>query len=480
MSVTTGGETRQDLRKDAVGVAHIVFFVVAAAAPLTAVVGASPAAFAFGNGPGVPGTYLLVGLLYAVFSVGFTAMNRFVGSAGGFYAYIANGLGRPAGLACAFVTLATYLAIEIAVVGLFGFFGNTIMVSAGGPEIHWFVYAVVLMAAVYICGARNIEFSGRVLGLCMIAEIAILGLLGVAVLIGGGGPEGVSLKPYGPGAVFSSGFGVALVFVVASFIGFEATVIFGEEARDPKRTIARATYWAVGIIALFYAFASWAVAVHYGPSQIAQQAADHASTLYLTAVQARLGAVAGIVMNVLLITSLFACTLSFHNTINRYLFALGREGIASSHVARTHDLHQSPYVAGIVQTAVLFVATLLFVLAKASPYDVVFAWMSTFASLGILMVQIVVSGAVITFFRNNRRGIGLWPALIAPALSALGLAACLVTMIANLALVSGSDSLAIDGLPVALVLIGIAGYLFALWIRRARPAVYENLGRSFG
>lgn len=28
-------------------------------------------------------------------------------------------------------------------------------------------------------------------------------------------------------------------------------------------------------------------------------------------------------MNVLLITSLFACILSFHNTLNRYFFATG-------------------------------------------------------------------------------------------------------------------------------------------------------------
>ncbi|HAE50978.1 MAG TPA: amino acid permease, partial [Tistrella mobilis] len=81
------------LRRDAVGVSHIVFFVLAAAAPLTAVVGASPAAFAFGNGAGVPGTYLLVGALYLLFAAGFTAMNRFVGSAGGFYPFIAAGLG---------------------------------------------------------------------------------------------------------------------------------------------------------------------------------------------------------------------------------------------------------------------------------------------------------------------------------------------------------------------------------------------------
>src|SRR6185295_9272170 len=60
------------LRKDALGVPQIVFFVVAAAAPLTAVVGVTPAAFTLGNGPGVPMTFLLVGVLYLVFSAGFT------------------------------------------------------------------------------------------------------------------------------------------------------------------------------------------------------------------------------------------------------------------------------------------------------------------------------------------------------------------------------------------------------------------------
>src|SRR6185295_17662320 len=71
------------LRKDALGVPQIVFFVVAAAAPLTAVVGVTPAAFMLGNGPGVPLTFLLVGGLYLLFSAGFTAMSGLVGSAGG-------------------------------------------------------------------------------------------------------------------------------------------------------------------------------------------------------------------------------------------------------------------------------------------------------------------------------------------------------------------------------------------------------------
>jgi len=470
------------LRKGAVGVAHIVFFVVAAAAPLTTVVGVSPAAFAFGNGPGVPGTYLLVGLLYIVFSIGFTAMNRFVGTAGGFYAYITNGLGRPAGVAGAFVALATYNAIDIAVLGLFGFFSNNIVVSAGGPDIHWAIYAAAMIAAVQVCGARDIEFSGRVLGTCMIAEIAILALLGMAILFGIGGraPEGVSISAFGPQAILGPGFGVALIFVVASFIGFEATAIFGEEAYDPKRTVARATYLAVAIIAIFYAFSTWTITPHYGPSGIAQQATDNASTLYPAAVKSRLGPLAYAIMNGLLLTSLFACALSFHNTINRYLFALGREGVAWAGFASTHRDHQSPHIAGSAQTLVALVVVALFALARLHPYDVVFAWTSTFASIGILLVQILVSLSVIAFFRKESRDVSVLDSLVAPAASAAGLAGCLAMMIANLALISGSESIVVDSFPVLIVAIGVAGYAYAIWIRRTRPTIYANLGRAFG
>lgn len=164
-------------------------------------------------------------------------MNRYIGSAGGFYPCVANGLGRPAGVAAAFIALATYNAIDVAVYGLFGFFANDIVKTAGGPDVHWLVYSTVLAALVFFCGSRSIEFSGKVLGVCMTAEIAILLLLGIAVLISGGGPEGISVVAFGPKAIFTRGLGVALVFVIASFIGFEATAIFGKRRRLTTRQL---------------------------------------------------------------------------------------------------------------------------------------------------------------------------------------------------------------------------------------------------
>lgn len=470
-----------ELKRGAIGVSHIVFFVVAAAAPLTVVVGVSPAAFAFGNGAGTPATYLLVGLLYLVFSVGFTAMSRFVGagSAGGFYPYISSGLGRPSGVSAAFIAIATYTAIDISVFGLFGFFMNDMVKTAGGPEIHWLIYDLALAAVVFLCGMRNVEFSGKLLGVCMVGEMAIIVLFGVAVLIGGG-PEGFAPSAFGASAVFTPGLGISLVFVVTSFVGFEATAIFGEEAREPKRTIARATYLAVVLIAVFYAFATWAIAVHYGPSKIAAEAGANTATLYLSAVESRLGSAAALIMKLLLVTSMFACALSFHNTINRYFYALGREGVAWAGLARTHLRHQSPYVAGVAQTVMTVGVCALFASLGQDPYAVVFAWMGTFASLGILALQVLVSLAVIAFFARDARGVGLWTRLVAPVLGIAGLVACLGFMIANLALVSGSESIIVESFPVMIVAIGVIGLLFAGWIRSTRPAVYDSLGRAFG
>jgi amino acid transporter len=477
--MSMAGQSPNKLRREAVGVAHVVFFVVAAAAPLTAVVGVTPAAFAFGNGPGVPGTFLLVGVLYLLFSVGFTTMNRFVASAGGFYPYITAGLGRPLGVAGALIALATYSAIDIAVYGMFGFFSNAIVTSHGGPDVAWWIFAFGLGAAVYLCGKRNIAFSGTVLGVCMIAEIAILLLLGATILMTGGGPEQISVAPFGPRAIFSSGFGVALVFVVSSFIGIEATVIFGEEARDPVRTIPKATYISVLLIAIFYAFSTWAISIYYGPSRILAEATSNTATLYLNAIDGLLGPVMAMAMNVLLITSLFACALSFHSTINRYLFAIGREGLVWSGFARTHRDHESPHVAGAVQTVMALGATASFALTKQDPYTVVFAWMGTFASLGILVIQVMVSIAVIVFFSKKTHGIGIWHRLIAPALSAAGLGACLILMASNLALVSGSDSRIVNSFPSLLALIGAVGFGFAIWVRSRRPKIYAMLGRAF-
>lgn len=87
----------------------------------------------------------------------------------------------------------------------------------------------------------------------MAAEFLIVLLLDLAIVIKGcgqGGSTGLSLSAFSPSALTSGSLAIALLFNSASFIGFEATTIYSEEAREPQRTVPRATYVAVLTIGL--------------------------------------------------------------------------------------------------------------------------------------------------------------------------------------------------------------------------------------
>lgn len=469
-----------NLRPDALGVRHIVFFVVAAAAPLAVIVGVTPYAFAYGNGSGVPLTFVVVGALYILFAVGYTAMAAHMGGAVSFYPYIARGLGKRMGVGGAFASLASYVAVELMAMSLFGIYFSDFIQQRTGIHVPWLVSCLLLNVVVTAAGMRNVEFSGKILGTLMICEVALLGLLSAAILIAGGGPEGITLHGFGPEALTSgdSNLGVALVFVVSSFIGFEATAIFGEEARNPKRTIPVATYVAVLVIAGFYALCTWTISLYYGPSNIVQAATSNFTNLYGDVMQTQLGGFFVLALQVLMLTSLLACVLSFHNTVNRYLWVIGKERVFSARFAQTHPRHQSPHFAGGIQFMVITAAVALFAVMGFDPTKVV-GWCSAFTAVGILIMQILLSVSVVRFFAADHRGVSMWRRALAPTLSAITLLACLILMVQHIDYVSGSESVIVKGFPVIIVAIVIAGYGYATMLKRKRPEIYHELVADF-
>lgn len=464
------------LQKDSTGAGHIVFFVIAAAAPLTAVVGATPAAFAFGNGAGLPGTFIVAGLIYLLFGASFTMMTRMCGSAGGFYGYIGHSLGWATGVGGAFVAIVAYTAIQTAIYGLFSYFVAAKLMLIG-LDVPWWGVAIACVGLVHWCGARDIAFSGRLLGVLMLGEVLILLALDIAILAHTG-REGLEFSSFTPGAVGASGIGISLVFVIASYVGFEATTIFSEEARDPARTIPRATYIAVLFITLFYALSTWAMVQFHGAAHIGDAARANPGELYFAASRLLLGGWPTLAMETLLLTSLFASQLAFHNTITRYLFALARDGLIFKAFARTHPRFRSPHVASMAQSLSAIVLILIFAVIGADPYAIVFSWMSAFATIGILAVQCLVAVAVLRACSPNSAEFSFGRRILAPILSGVGLALCLLLVIANLPLLAGSDSLIVRTFPIISLGVGIMGAMLALRLRRLRPDRYASLARS--
>jgi len=159
---TTAGQS--GLRRNALGVAAVTFFVVSAAAPLTAVAGGYPIAMLLGNGAGVPLAVVLTTLILLIFSVGYTAMAQHIANAGSFFAFTARGLGGVAGGAAAYIAILAYNTMQMGLYGLFG------AVTAGvlgeyGLVAPWWVWSLIAMAIVGVFGYMKIDMltsGGRI------------------------------------------------------------------------------------------------------------------------------------------------------------------------------------------------------------------------------------------------------------------------------------------------------------------------------
>jgi amino acid transporter len=468
------------LRTGSIGVMGILFFVLSAQAPLTGIAGASPLAAALGNGAGAPGAYLIVGVVIVIFAVGFVAMSRRIQGSGAFYAYITAAFGRKAGAGAAWLALLAYSTVQAAMYGLYGAAFSGLLASVGAT-VPWWVLALATMAGVQVLGSLNIELGAKVLAVLVGLEVTILLMFGFTVLFSGGGPEGISAAAsFSPDAIAAGAPGVAIMFAVASMFGFESTAIYSAEAKDAHRTVARATYLSVAVIAVFFSFISWMLVSYYGPSQVmgaagaALESGD--STSFVLAPMVELfGPWAGIATGILLVTSLLAGIIAFHNGINRYLHSLALQGSMPAVLARTNR-HRAPAAAARIQTATAVVLVVPFALLALDPVLTLFSWFSGLAVAALLVLYILCSVAVVGFFRRERVEGQLWQTFLAPALATLLLAWVLSLVVSNFTALIGGSAETAAALLVAVPVMFAAGVLVESRIERRQKAT--SLGHA--
>ncbi|NKX50562.1 APC family permease, partial [Arthrobacter deserti] len=387
-----------------------------------------------------PFAFVIATAVLLLFSAGYTSMTRFVPSAGAFYSYVDKGLGRSAGLGAAFVALLAYLALEAGVFGLFGPALASLVESYGGPALPWWVWAALGFAVVVLFGYRNIELSGKVLAVLLLAEVAIVLALDAAILFSGGGPEGLAAGIISPAEILSGAPGVGILFAILSFIGFEATAVFRDEARDPDRTIPKATYISLLSIGGFYTLSSWLLISGVGQSAVVAESAENPGTILQTTTEAYLGAAGGHIISLLFVTSLFACILSFHNIVARYIFQLASRDVFAPRFSVPHARYGSPASASLAAAGVVAVLNVAAVLLGLDPIVQFYTWLGGISSVGIVLLLVLASVAVLASFTRQERGGSTWRRRAAPALGLAGLLLFLAIILQNLPTLVGEES----------------------------------------
>ncbi|GAA3696216.1 APC family permease [Arthrobacter ginkgonis] len=458
------------LRPNRLGVLAVAFFVIAAAAPIAAVVGASPVLFA-ASGPGTPVIYTIAALLIALFSVGYLRMSREITNAAGFVAYIAKGLGTRWATGAAGIAVLTYIALQSGLWSQFGVFAQQLVLGLGGPEVPVYAWIIAALVLTTLLTMKGVDASLKVLGVLIVGETLVIGAL-VVSLIAQQGWGIFSFDGFTGETVFGPGLGISLLFAFTCFTSFEATVVFSEEAINPRRTIPRALYLVIAFVGIFYTVSTWAISGAVGTESIQTEAANDPAGLIFGLAAANAGPWLSTAMQVLVVTSFIAMLLGLSNMFARYLFALGRARTLPTRLAATSRAG-APATAALVNGVGVLLVISAFQVFGADPIGTVFAWLVALGTAGFITILILTSVAIIVHFARQKSRDNLWVTTIAPVLS------CLAFLLIGYLTISNYDALlgGAGGIAKWLLLLIPAVFAAGLAVAARKPAIdYDASG----
>lgn len=335
-------------------------------------------------GPGILFAYIFAGIImfFIMRSLGEMAIQKPV--AGSFSQYARDYLGPLSGFITGwnywFLWVVTCMA-EITAVGIYmGFWFPDV------PRWIWVLSALVIMAFVNFLTVKaygELEFWFSLIKIITIIFMIISGFAMIIFGIGNGGlATGISnlwnhggLLPHGIKGIFLS-----LQMVMFAFLGIEMIGITAGEAKNPKKTIAKAidaTFWR---ILIFYVGALFVIMSIYPWNDLG----THGSPFVMTFDKLGIPAAAGIINFVVLTAALSSCNGGLFSTA-RMLFTLSENGEAPKLFGKLNK-SGAPSFAVLVTAIVLLIGVVLnyFVPAK------VFAWVTSISTFGAIWTWVII------------------------------------------------------------------------------------------
>ncbi|GAC1427537.1 MAG: amino acid permease [Candidatus Velthaea sp.] len=435
----TPGMNEPGLRR-ALGVVETAGVSVAMMAPTAAMAlnGALAASFA---GPAVPLAFVLAFATIGCVAFAFVTFARVYASPASVGEFNARGLSPLAGRISGWALLLVYILFTAGSAAEFGAFAASAF-AYGSIAVAWAPLALGCLAVCAYVGTRPARTSSRAMLLLEGLSVAAIVALSAAIL-GRGGASGVSLSPFTLAGTTLGGLGLATVFSLLSFAGFEGAAVLGAESFEPTKTIPRALIASVVLAGVLYSFVAFAQTIGFGldthgvaafaasPSPLGDLALRFANA----PIAALIGAGAAI--------SAFAATLAAATAAARLTFTFAEDARLPDALGRVDRASGTPVAAYLSILAIGTVIVIAFAIGKTSGTDT-FAACGTIAVLALLLVYGAVQIAALRLFGSR------WNAgqRLVPAVALVLLA---VTFVANV-------------IPVPHGLAALYPYLVIAWL----------------
>ena len=278
---------------------------------------------------------------------------------GGFYAYLREGWGRPAGFLFGWSELVLIRASALG--GIAVVFGEYLLRSIGiDPVEHYLGARALSAAAIAFAACANIlgaNIGAAIVGASTLAKFSALVLLvGASLALGGAhGGSFAHLTAPAAGPVTVGAMGLALVSVLWAYDGWGDLSFAAGEVKNPQRTLPRAIIF--GTLALIAIYVMTNVAYLYVIP--IESIADPRTPLVAADTMLALFGQAGVVLvSVFVMISSFSSLNGSMLASPRVFFAMADDGLFFETIAKVHPRFKTPYVA-ILLAAVLGMALVM-------------------------------------------------------------------------------------------------------------------------
>jgi len=203
------------------------------------------------------GVWLLGGVLSFIGALCYAELATAYPRSGGDYVYLTRGFGRPAGFLFAWSQLWIVRPGSIgAMAYVFGRYANELwpLETSGGEAVDLMVYAVasvVILSAINIVGVREGKWTQNLLTTAKVLGLAAICVVGFCFAAPAATPPPAA-KAAGATSFDLSQFGLAMIFVLFTYGGWNEMAYVGAEVRNPRKNILRALTLGTVAVAVIY------------------------------------------------------------------------------------------------------------------------------------------------------------------------------------------------------------------------------------
>jgi amino acid transporter len=365
-------------------------------------------------GRAVPLAFIFATLGVMFVSYAFWRLTAYFSHAGSVYAFSGVTLGPQAGFFAGWALFGTYLAFTAANIAETGLFGVDFFQGAGiWKSADWIIISLIAGALMAFFAYNDVRLVTRTLlsieGIS-VTLILVLVVIIFATLLFGTPPnhQGFTTKIFSvPHGIGISTVGTAAVFGFLSFGGFEGAAALGEETNNPRRNISRAIGTAVLVAGGFYILVIIAQTLGYGTDAAGVKAYSTSAGPFSDLSKEYAGAVLRDLIDIGAMFSAFASGLGTSMAASRVLFAMSRDGFASSPLGSASRRTGAPAGALAVVMAIAFAVTIIQRINGTSAVNAFF-YPGTIGVLAMLVAYVVTNIGAIRFLWIGHRRAPLW------------------------------------------------------------------------